>query len=307
MFAYVARRLGLSVVIVAGVSFLVFMMIHLVPGDPVLVMLAESPSVEDRVSLQRELGLDEPLYVQYWDYVSRAAHGDLGASIRLQVPVTELIRDRLPNTLELTVAALALAVVLGVFLGTISAVYHRTPGDYAVMLGALVGVSLPSFFLGIMLLLFFGLKLDWLPIAGNTDGIRSLVLPAVTLAVVPLAVIARLTRSSLLNALGEDYIRVARAKGLPRRKVVLRHALRNSLVPVVTVVGVQFGTLVAGAVIVESVFAWPGIGRLLVNAVNDRDFPLVQGIVLLVAVGFVLVNLLVDLLYPVIDPRVRHG
>jgi peptide/nickel transport system permease protein/oligopeptide transport system permease protein len=186
-------------------------------------------------------------------------------------------------------------------------VYHRTPGDYMVMFGALVGVSIPSFFLGIMLLLFFGLKLGWLPIAGNTEGIRSLVLPAVTLAVVPLAVIARLTRSSLLNALGEDYIRVARAKGLPRRKVVVRHALRNSLIPVVTVVGVQFGTLMAGAVIVESVFAWPGIGRLLVNAVNDRDFPLVQGIVLLVAVGFVLVNLLVDMLYPAIDPRVRHG
>jgi peptide/nickel transport system permease protein len=307
VFAYVVRRLGLSVVIVAGVSFFVFLMIHLVPGDPVLVMLAESPSVEDRVTLERELGLDEPLYVQYWDYVSRAVHGDLGYSIRLQVPVTELIRDRLPNTLVLTVAALGLAVLFGIVLGTISAVYHRTPGDYAVMFGALVGVSIPSFFLGIMLLLFFGLKLGWLPIAGNTEGVKSLVLPAITLAVVPLAVIARLTRSSLLNALGEDYIRVARAKGLARRKVVLRHGLRNSLIPVVTVVGVQFGTLMAGAVIVESVFAWPGIGRLLVNAVNDRDFPLVQGIVLLVAVGFVLVNLLVDVLYPLIDPRVRHG
>lgn len=307
MLAYVVRRLGLSVVIVAGVSFFVFLMIHLVPGDPVLVMLAESPSVQDRASLERELGLNEPLYEQYWDYVNRAAHGDLGDSIRLQVPVTELIRDRLPNTLVLTVSSLALAVLFGVVLGTISAVYHRTPGDYTVMFGALVGVSIPSFFLGIMLLLFFGLKLGWLPIAGNTEGIRSLVLPAVTLAVVPLAVIARLTRSSLLNALGEDYIRVARAKGLPRRKVVVRHALRNSLIPVVTVVGVQFGTLMAGAVIVESVFAWPGIGRLLVNAVNDRDFPLVQGIVLLVAVGFVLVNLLVDMLYPAIDPRVRHG
>jgi ABC-type dipeptide/oligopeptide/nickel transport system permease component len=307
VFAYVVRRLGLSVVIVAGVSFFVFLMIHLVPGDPVLVMLAESPSVEDRATLERELGLDEPLYEQYWDYVSRAVHGDLGYSIRLQVPVTELIRDRLPNTLVLTIAALGLAVLFGIVLGTISAVYHRTPGDYAVMFGALVGVSIPSFFLGIMLLLFFGLKLGWLPIAGNTDGVKSLVLPAITLAVVPLAVIARLTRSSLLNALGEDYIRVARAKGLARRKVVLRHGLRNSLIPVVTVVGVQFGTLMAGAVIVESVFAWPGIGRLLVNAVNDRDFPLVQGIVLVVAVGFVLVNLLVDVLYPLIDPRVRHG
>jgi peptide/nickel transport system permease protein len=307
VFAYVVRRLGLSVLIVTGVSFLVFMMIHLVPGDPVLVMLAESPSVEDRVTIERELGLDEPLYVQYWEYVSRAARGDLGRSIRLQVPVTTLISERLPNTLLLTVSSLALAVVIGIALGTVSAVYHRTAGDYTVMFGALVGVSLPSFFLGIMLLLFFGLKLGWLPIAGDTEGIKSLVLPAVTLAVVPLAVIARLTRSSLLNVLGEDYVRVARAKGLPQRKIVFRHALRNSLIPVVTVVGVQFGTLMAGAVIVESVFAWPGIGRLLINAVNERDFPLVQGIVLLVAVGFVLVNLLVDMLYPTIDPRVRHG
>ena len=306
MFAYIVRRLGLSAFIVAGVSFLVFMMLHLVPGDPVLVMLAESPSVQDRANLERQLGLDEPLYEQYWQYVDRAAHGDLGRSIRLQVPVATLIRDRFPNTLVLTVAALSIALVFGVLFGTLSAVYHRGPGDYAVTMGALIGVSLPSFFLGIMLLLFFGLKLGWLPIAGNTEGPKSLVLPAVTLALVPLATIARLTRSSLLNVLGEDYIRVARAKGLARRNVVLRHGLRNSLIPVVTVVGVQFGTLLAGAVIVETVFAWPGIGRLLVNAVNDRDFPLVQGIVLVVAIGFVLVNLIVDVLYPLIDPRVRH-
>jgi peptide/nickel transport system permease protein len=306
VFAYVVRRLGISTVIVVGVSFFVFMMIHLVPGDPILVMLAESPTVEDRANLEEQLGLDEPLYAQYRDYMERAIHGDLGRSIRLQVPVATLIKDRFPATLVLTVSALLLAMTFGILFGTISAVFHRTPGDYAVMLGALVGVSLPSFFLGIMLLLFFGLKLGWLPIAGNTEGLKSLVLPAVTLAVVPLAVIARLTRSSLLNVLGEDYIRVARAKGLGRSKVVLRHGLRNSLIPVVTVVGVQFGTLLAGAVIVESVFAWPGIGRLLVNAVNDRDFPLVQGIVLVVSIGFVLVNLIVDVLYPSIDPRVRH-
>jgi peptide/nickel transport system permease protein len=307
VFAYVVRRLGISTVIVVGVSFFVFMMIHLVPGDPILVMLAESPTVEDRANLEQQLGLNEPLYTQYREYMERAIQGDLGRSIRLQVPVATLIKDRFPATLVLTVSALMLAMIFGILLGTISAVYHRTSGDYAVMLGALVGVSLPSFFLGIMLLLFFGLKLGWLPIAGNTEGLKSLVLPAITLAVVPLAVIARLTRSSLLNVLGEDYIRVARAKGLGRSKVVLRHGLRNSLIPVVTVVGVQFGTLLAGAVIVESVFAWPGIGRLLVNAVNDRDFPLVQGIVLVVSIGFVLVNLIVDVLYPSIDPRVRHG
>lgn len=307
MLAYIVRRLGLSVLIVVGVSFLVFMMIHLVPGDPVLVMLAESPSVEDRRTIEQQLGLNQPLYVQYWDFISSAASGDLGRSIRLQVPVTSLIEERLPNTLILTISSLCIAVVFGIAFGTLSAVYHRGPGDYAVTFGALIGVSIPSFFLGIMLLLFFGLKLGWLPIAGNTDGVKSLVLPAITLAVVPLAVIARLTRSSLLDVLGEDYIEVARAKGLPRHAVVRRHGLRNSLIPVVTVVGVQFGTLMAGAVIVESVFAWPGIGRLLVDAVNDRDFPLVQGIVLVVAVGFVLVNLVVDVLYPAIDPRIRHG
>ncbi len=307
MLAYISRRLGLSALVVVGVSVLVFMMLHLVPGNPVLVMLSESQSVTSAKSLEHELGLDQPLYKQYFDYADRAVHGDLGRSIRLRLPVAALIWGRVGNTLQLAVASLTLAIVLGVMLGTLAAAYRGRLIDYGVTVGALVGVSLPSFFLGILLLLLFGLKLGWLPIAGNQDGLLSLVLPSITLATIPLATIARLTRSSVLNVLGEDHVRVARAKGLRYRTVVVKHALRNSLIPVTTIIGVQFGGLLGGAVIVETVFAWPGIGRLLVDAVNDRDFPLVQGIVLVISIAFVLVNLLVDLLYAVLDPRVRYG
>jgi len=305
--AYISRRLGLSALVVVGVSVLVFMMLHLVPGNPVLVMLSESQSVTSAKSLEHELGLDQPLYKQYFDYIDRAVHGDLGRSIRLRLPVAALIWGRVGNTLQLAVVSLALAIVLGTMLGTLAAAYRGRLIDYGVTVGALVGVSLPSFFLGILLLLLFGLRLGWLPIAGNQDGLLSLVLPSITLATIPLATIARLTRSSVLNVLGEDHVRVARAKGLCYRTVVVKHGLRNSLIPITTIIGVQFGSLLGGAVIVETVFAWPGIGRLLVDAVNDRDFPLVQGIVLFVSIAFVLVNLLVDLLYAVLDPRVRYG
>ncbi len=307
MLAYISRRLGLSALVVVGVSVLVFMMLHLVPGNPVLVMLSESQSVTSAKSLEHELGLDQPLYKQYFDYIDRAVHGDLGRSIRLRLPVAALIWGRVGNTLQLAVVSLALAIVLGTMLGTLAAAYRGRLIDYGVTVGALVGVSLPSFFLGILLLLLFGLRLGWLPIAGNQDGLLSLVLPSITLATIPLATIARLTRSSVLNVLGEDHVRVARAKGLCYRTVVVKHGLRNSLIPITTIIGVQFGSLLGGAVIVETVFAWPGIGRLLVDAVNDRDFPLVQGIVLFVSIAFVLVNLLVDLLYAVLDPRVRYG
>jgi ABC-type dipeptide/oligopeptide/nickel transport system permease component len=306
MVAYVVRRLALAALIVFGVSVMVFMMLHLVPGNPVLVMLAQNQSVASAKNLEHQLGLDQPLYVQYYHYVGDALHGDLGRSIRLQLPVTTLIEDRVWNTIELAVCSLGIAIVLGVALGTLAAVHRGRVTDYGVTIFALVGVSLPSFFLGILLILFFGLRLGWFPIAGNQDGLKSLVLPSITLATIPLATISRLTRSSVLNMLGEDHVRVARAKGLAYRTVVLKHGLRNSLIPIVTIIGVQFGTLLGGAVIVETVFAWPGIGRLLVDAVNDRDFPLVQGIVLFVSFAFVIVNLVVDLLYAVLDPRVRY-
>ena len=246
MLAYVLRRLAHAAFVVAGVSVIVFMMLHLVPGNPVLVMLAQNESVASAGDLEHQLGLDQPLYTQYYHYVDAALHGDLGRSIRLQLPVTTLIEQRVWNTLELAVAALTIAIVVGVPLGTIAAVKRARMADYGVTVVALVGVSIPTFFLGILLILLFGVRWAVLPIAGNEEGAKSLVLPAITLATIPLATISRLTRSSLLNTLGEDHVRVARAKGLPYRTVVLRHGLRNSLIPIVTIVGVQFGALLGG-------------------------------------------------------------
>jgi len=304
---YIANRLAVSVAVVFGVSVLVFLMLHLVPGDPVVVMLSEHATAQDANELRHELGLDQPVYVQYGLYMERVVHGDLGRSIRLRRSVTELITDRFPGTLELTLASLLLATVLGVFVGTISAVRRGQFADHVSMTGTLVAVSVPSFWLALMLILIFGLRLRVLPIAGNQDGFSSLALPAVTLATVPLATIARLTRSGLLEVLGEDYVRTARAKGLKEWSVITNHALRNSIIPVITVVGVQFGALLGGAIIVETVFAWPGIGRLLIDAVTARDFPLVQGIMLCISVGFVLVNLVADILYAFVDPRIRYS
>ncbi len=307
MINYLINRLALSVVVVFGVSVLVFSMLHLVPGDPAVVMLSESASGQDVEQLRHDLGLDQPLWVQYTLYIGHVVHGDLGRSIRLQQPVAQLIAGRLPNTLELAITSLTLATILGVTVGAISAVRRGRVSDHAVMAAALLGVSLPSFWLGLLLILFFGLRLGVLPIAGNQDGLPSLVLPAVTLAAVPTATIARLTRSGLLDVLGEDYIRTARAKGLKELAVIVNHALRNSMIPVITVVGVQFGVLLGGAVIVETVFAWPGVGRLLIDAVSARDFPLVQGIMLFISISFVLVNLLADVVYAYVDPRIRYA
>ncbi len=307
MIMYIANRLAMSVIVVFGVSVLVFLMLHLVPGDPVVVMLSEQASAQDVQALRHQLGLDQPLIVQYGIYVDHLLHGDLGRSIRLRQPVVDLILGRLPNTLELAVASLGVATVLGVAVGTLSGVRRGGLADQVAMAGALIGVSVPAFWLGLMLLLFFGLRLRVLPIAGNQDGLASLVLPAVTLAMVPVATIARLTRSGLLEVMGEDYVRTARAKGLRESAVVVRHALRNSIIPVITVVGVQFGVLLGGAIIVETVFAWPGIGRLLIDAVSARDFPLVQGIMLFISVGFVLVNLAADVVYAYVDPRIRYA
>lgn len=307
MIRYLVNRLALSAVVVFGVSVLVFLMLHLVPGDPAVVMLSEQANASDVQHLRHELGLDQPLWAQYGLYLERVLHGDLGRSIRLRRPVSELIAGRLPNTLELAVASLSLATVVGVAVGAVSAVRRGRLADHLAMAGALLGVSLPSFWLGLMLILLFGLRLSALPIAGNQDGFASLVLPALTLATVPMATIARLTRSGLLDVLGEDYIRTARAKGLNELAVIVSHALRNSMIPVITVVGVQFGVLLGGAIIVETVFAWPGVGRLLIDAVSARDFPLVQGIMLFISISFVLVNLCADLVYAYVDPRIRYS
>lgn len=304
MISYLRRRMALGLVSVLGVSLGVFLMIHLVPGDPVLVMLSEFASPTDQDALRRELGLDRPLYVQYWRYLSAAVRGDLGRSVRSNRPVLSEIAWRLPNTVRLALAAMLLATVVGVTVGVLSAVRRYSVWDHAAMVAVLAGLSTPSFWLALLLMTVFAVRLGWVPVAGY-EGWRHIILPAVTLAAAPAAVLARLTRSSMLEVLTQDFIRTARAKGLPERRVVLRHALKNGLIPVVTVLGLQFGHLLGGAVITESIFAWPGVGRLVVDAILARDFPVVQGTVLVIALGFVVVNLLVDLLYAYLDPRIR--
>jgi peptide/nickel transport system permease protein len=304
MIRFLVHRVLLALVVLFGVSVAVFSMLHAIPGDPVVVMLSTHATPGQEEQLRHQLGLDKPLYVQYERYMDRVFHGDLGRSVTQFSAVSTLISQRIWNTVELAVAALVFAVVLGIPIGLIAAHFRGRSLDRLAMTGSVVGVSIPSFWLGIMLLLFFGLRLRWLPIAGK-HGFDSVILPAITLAMIPLATISRLTRSSLIEVLREDYIRTAISKGISQRRVLVRHALRNALIPLITIIGLLFGTLLSGAVIVEAVFAWPGIGSLLINAVQERDYPLIQGIILLIAVIFVTINLVVDVLYAVVDPRVR--
>lgn len=283
----------------------VFLMIHLVPGDPVLVMLSEFASPADVALLRHELGFDQPLYIQYGRFIAHVLHGDFGRSIRTQRTVLAEIASRYPSTAELAIAAMVLAIAIGTLAGIWSAIARNSLADHLVRVGVLLGISMPAFWMGLLLIIVFSLRLGWLPVAGY-EGWRYLILPAATLAAAPAATIARLVRSSLLETLLQDYIRTARAKGVREAVVVLRHALKNGLVPVITVMGLQFGYLLGGAVIIESVFAWPGLGRLAVDAILTRDFPVVQGTVLLIGASFVLLNLLVDLLYASLDPRIRY-
>jgi peptide/nickel transport system permease protein len=302
--AYALQRILLVIPVLFGVSIAAFMMSHLVPGDPVAVMLGERATAEDTARLREALGLNDPIYVQYFRYVSDAVRGDFGTSIRSGQPVLEEIMDRFPSTLVLTICAVVTAAVVGMTLGILAAVSKRPGVDAGIMGFAMVGISMPTFWSGILLILLFGLRLGWLPIAGS--GWKALILPTVTLAAPAAAVLARMTRSSILEVLGQDYVRTARAKGLRDRLVVLRHVLRNALVPVITIIGLQFGALLGGAVIVESVFSRPGLGRYTITAIQQRDFPQIQGIVLFAAAAYVFVNLAVDLLYAVIDPRIRY-
>ena len=304
MLTFLLRRVLLIVPILFGVSVVVFLMVHLVPGDPIRIMLGQSPSAADVRLLRHELGLDAPLPVQYVRYVGHALHGDLGASIRSQRPVVDEIADRFPATLQLTVAAMAVAIVLGVGVGTLAAASRSRLLEGVLMLGATLGVSLPTFWVGLLLIDVFALQLRWFPVLGST-GLRGLVLPAVTLALPAAAVLARVTRAGLVDVLGQDYIRTARAKGLAWRRIVGYHALRNGLIVVLTIVGLQFGSLMAGSVIVESVFARPGLGSFVVGAIQARDYPDIQGIVLVFAVFYVLINLVLDVLYGLINPRIR--
>jgi ABC-type dipeptide/oligopeptide/nickel transport system permease component len=303
--AYVFSRIVLTVPVLLGVSILVFAMSHLVPGDPVSVMLGERATGADVIRLREQLGLDRPLYIQYFDFVSRAVRGDLGTSIRTGRPVLQEIGEQLPSTLILTVAATILAAVIGILAGTLAATRRGGPVEAASMALVLLGVSTPTFFSGLLLIVVFSLYLNWLPVATGS-GVAPLVLPAVTLALPAAAVLARVTRSSLLEELNKDYVRTALAKGLREPRIVVRHVWRNAFIPVVTIIGLQFGGLMAGAVIVESVFARPGLGRYTVGAINARDFPQIQGTVLVVATVYVLANLIVDLVYAALDPRIRY-
>jgi ABC-type dipeptide/oligopeptide/nickel transport system permease component len=305
MRAYLIRRLLLLVPTLFGVTLAVFLMLRLTPGDPVQIMLGEFGSKEQVERLRRDLGLDQPLPMQYVKFIARAAHGDLGTSIRSRAAVITEIGDRLPATITLTLAATALAAGVGVSIGTIAATARMPLVDSAVMAFSLIGLSMPTFWSGLLLIFTFSLRLGWLPIT-ESEGFRALILPAVTLAAPASAVLARITRSSVLEVLGQEFIRTARSKGLAHYAVVIRHALRNALIPVLTILGLQFGALLAGAVIVESVFSRPGLGRLAVNAILSRDFPVAQGIVLVVGVMYVFVNATIDLVYGFLDPRIRY-
>jgi peptide/nickel transport system permease protein len=306
MYAYFARRVLSTIPVVFGVTLLVFSMLHLVPGDPVKIMLGEFQASPAQIAkLQSQLHLDEPLPQQFGRYLWNALHGDLGRSIRSNKPVTQEIKDNLPSTLQLAIAGLLVAVLIGIPLGVLAAVKQYSWLDASSMLTALVGISMPSFWLGLLLIFAFSLKFRIFPATGGGD-FRHLVLPAVTLGLGASAIIARLTRSSMLEVLRNEYVTTARAKGLRESRVIIRHALKNALIPVVTIFGLQFGQLLAGTVVIETVFARPGIGRLIVDAILNKDFPLVQGIVLVIAISYVVVNLIVDLLYAFLDPRIRY-
>ena len=304
MTIYIVKRVLLVIPVLIGVSIVAFLMSHLVPGDPVTVMLGERATAEDAARLREELGFNEPLYIQYLNYVQGVLQGDLGTSIRSGQPVLTEIQDRFPSTLVLTVSAIVVASIVGVTLGVAAAVARQGWVDGAIMAFALLGISVPTFWSGILLILLFGVRLEWLPIVGT--GPVALVMPTIVLAAPAAAVLARMTRSTMLEVLGVDFVRSARAKGLRERVVIMRHVLRNALIPVVTIIGLQFGGLLAGSVIVESVFTRPGLGRYTITAIQARDFPQIQGIVLVVAAVYVFVNLGVDLLYAVLDPRIRY-
>jgi peptide/nickel transport system permease protein len=306
MKAYLLRRLVQSALTLLGVSVFVFVILRVLPGDPGKMLLPEGAPQSAIEELNRQLGLREPLHLQYGLFLQSVFRGDFGQSFQYRAPALQVVIERLPATIQLTLAAMILTMSVGVSIGIVAAVRRGTRYDYAGTMLAVLGQSLPNFWLGIMLILLFGVALRWLPTSGF-EGFRHLILPAVTLAAFPTALVARLTRSSMLEILNLDFIRTGRAKGLGEGTVVLRHALRNAAIPVLTVIGLQIGTLLGGAVITESVFAWPGMGKLIVDAIFFRDFPVVQTVLILSATVFVVINLVVDLLYTIIDPRIRYS
>jgi peptide/nickel transport system permease protein len=324
----------IAVPVLLSITLIVFIMLHSAGGDPAVVMLGARASDESLAALRSELGLDEPLPVQYVDFVRGAVQGNLGTSYRSKQPVAHEVFSRFPATVELAVGAMIIATIIGLIAGTVAATRKNSFFDYSSTAMSLIGVSVPTFWLGIILIIIFGVELKWLPISGRVDprigadpnahflilnsfihgnwavfwdALKHLILPAFTLAAWPAAIIARMTRASLLEAMGQDYIRTARAKGLKERTVIVRHVFRNAMLPIITVAGLEFGGLLAGAVVTEQVFSWPGIGKLTVDAITNRDYQIVQGVVILVGVIFIVMNLVVDIVYVWLDPRIRYG
>src|SRR6056297_66178 len=329
---YLLKRLILLIPTVIGVTILVFLLVHFIPGDPIEVMLGDKATEAARQALTERLGLDKPMYEQYWNWFVHALQGDFGVSVQSRLPVTEAILSRLPATIELALTATIVAAVFGIIVGVSAAYHHNSKFDHLLVTFSLVGVSIPIFWLGIMLMFLFSAILGWLPVSGRIsmgagvqevtgfylidtllqgdfslflDSLKHLLLPALSLATIPLSQIVRVTRSSMLDVLSEDYVRTARAKGLPYRKIIYKHALKNALIPVITVIGLQMGKLLAGAILTETVFSWPGTGRLLIQSISNRDYPMVQGIVFILAFAFILVNIIVDVIYAKLDPRIR--
>jgi ABC-type dipeptide/oligopeptide/nickel transport system permease component len=303
---YIVRRSLHSCLLLFGVSLVVFLLLHIVPGDPAIVLLGDQATPQRVAEVRRALGLDRPLAEQYWRFVSRAVQGDFGQSIRAMRPVLPYVVERLPATLELSAGALLISAGLGIPLGVLAATRRRSVWDRLALNLALLAQSAPNFWVGLILIAVFSVNLGVLPVSGR-GGLRHLVLPSVTLAIFFIGLVVRLTRSGMLEVLSQDYVRTAWAKGMPERLVVFRHALKNALIPIVTVLGLQVGTLLGGAVVTETVFAWPGMGQLAVQAIYQRDYPVVQAIVLLLGGAFVLINWAVDVTYSLLDPRIQHG
>ncbi len=334
MTSYIIRRLLSLIPTLLGVSIIVFLFLRMIPGDPALALAGEHATEENVQRIREEFGLDRPLHEQYFTYMGKVLRGDLGRSILSKRPISDEIRVRFPATVELSVCALAVALIVGVPAGMISATKRNSIIDNVAMVGSLLGISMPIFWLGLMLNWFFAVQLGWLPsvtrldsgielqritnllivdsiLTGNPEAllnaIQHLILPAIALGTIPMAIIARMTRSAMLEVLEQDYVRTARAKGLRERVVIARHALKNALLPVITIVGLQVGVLLSGAVLTETIFAWPGIGRWLYLSILSRDYPIVQGMALFITVLFLIINLLVDLSYAIVDPRIRYG
>jgi len=304
MFSYIVTRLLSSIVVLFGVSSLVFFLIHIIPGDPVEVMLGESAQLADREALRVYLGLHEPIHTQWLKYLNAVMHLDLGTSIHYQRPIFDIIIERLPATLELTVWALSVAILIAFPLGILAGVHKDTMVDRGAMFVSLLGVSIPNFVMGPLLIMLFAVQLPLFPVSGS-ESTFSIVLPALTLGTALAAILSRMIRASLLEVIGEDYIRTAKAKGLTPFYVIIQHAIPNALLPVITLLGLQLGALLAGAVITEMIFSWPGIGQLTIESIQRRDYPLVQACVLLISVTYVGVNTLTDIAYAFIDPRIR--